>query len=177
MRTSTSTPIPESTPARALFAPRSWVVQTFSQALTGSAWLPKDLNQGRLDLFFLLMMVLMVANTAAFVAVAINYQYKTVEHKETRARHVKAAPTHLRSRSSPQVLESLVVPPQWISGPAAAQPMPFPSSSQPMAIGRRTPFTNVVPAESSDEEGDEDVEQYSRSLTYQPFLKTRGAPH
>eukprot|EP00955_Chlamydomonas_euryale_P013729 148078-Chlamydomonas_euryale.AAC.1 len=76
MRTSTSTPIPESTPARALFAPRSWVVQTFSQALTGSAWLPKDLNQGRLDLFFLLMMVLMVANTAAFVAVAINYQYK-----------------------------------------------------------------------------------------------------
>eukprot|EP00955_Chlamydomonas_euryale_P057412 356755-Chlamydomonas_euryale.AAC.4 len=51
------------------------------------------------------------------------------------------------------------------------------SSSQPMAIGRRTPFTNVVPAESSDEEGDEDVEQYSRSLTYQPFLKTRGAPH
>mmetsp|Transcript_42146 Transcript_42146/g.126167 ORF Transcript_42146/g.126167 Transcript_42146/m.126167 type:complete len:627 (+) Transcript_42146:727-2607(+) len=143
----------------------------------GHQWLPKDLNQGRLDLFFLLMMVLMVANTAAFVAVAINYQYKTVEHKETRARHVKAAPTHLRSRSSPQVLESLVVPPQWISGPAAAQPMPFPSSSQPMAIGRRTPFTNVVPAESSDEEGDEDVEQYSRSLTYQPFLKTRGAPH
>ncbi|PRW50755.1 NRT1 PTR FAMILY -like [Chlorella sorokiniana] len=46
----------------------------------GEGWLPKDLNHGRLDLFFLLLAGLMAANLALYLWVAANYEYKAVEH-------------------------------------------------------------------------------------------------
>ncbi|KAI7840664.1 hypothetical protein COHA_005685, partial [Chlorella ohadii] len=46
----------------------------------GEGWLPKDLNHGRLDLFFLLLAGLMAANLALYLWVAARYEYKAVEH-------------------------------------------------------------------------------------------------
>ena len=47
---------------------------------TGQGWLPKDLNEGRLDLFFLLLAVLMALNLLLFLWVAMKYEYKAIEH-------------------------------------------------------------------------------------------------
>lgn len=51
----------------------------------GRGWLPKDLNLGRLDLFFALMAALMAANAAHFAWVASSYEYKQVEHVKRAA--------------------------------------------------------------------------------------------
>lgn len=42
----------------------------------GTPWLPKDLNLGHLDYFLLLCGALMAINTALFIVVANNYEYK-----------------------------------------------------------------------------------------------------
>uniref|UniRef100_A0A7R9VQN8 Uncharacterized protein n=1 Tax=Chlamydomonas euryale TaxID=1486919 RepID=A0A7R9VQN8_9CHLO len=119
----------------------TWVVQTFSQALTGSAWLPKDLNQGRLDLFFLLLMSLMISNTLIFVAVAIKYQYKQVVHMQvTSHRH--------------EEFEAADVPP-------IRDRVPSIYHSAAMEIGRR----GDIPDEDLDEEA---MHLLARSLAYQP---------
>ncbi len=55
--------------------------QVGSPLVTHTQWLPRNLNEGRLDLFFLFMALLQAASTAAFVAVAVAYTYKEVEHK------------------------------------------------------------------------------------------------
>lgn len=55
---------------------------------TGQGWLPKDLNSGRLDLFFVWLGALMAANLALFLWVALRYEYKAVEH----VRRVAAPP-------------------------------------------------------------------------------------
>ncbi|KAK9822864.1 hypothetical protein WJX81_005939 [Elliptochloris bilobata] len=46
-------------------------------AAGGAGWLPEDLNEGRLDLFFLLLAGLSLVNLALFVWVAVNYRYKS----------------------------------------------------------------------------------------------------
>ncbi|KAG1657319.1 hypothetical protein FOA52_008047 [Chlamydomonas sp. UWO 241] len=183
------------------------VVQNFSETITGTQWLPSDLNLGRLDLFFILMMVLMIINTVAFVFVAINYKYKAVTHKETKAKHVKAGPRppkYGRSVSQPPILDLLT--PGMLTAPATSprpavplgadgaqtlstavtMPAPglhIPAHARPVGIPVSVvPFGRAIP-EDSDDDGDGEggnVESYARSLTYQPFLPARGfkgAPH
>ncbi|KAF5831125.1 POT family-domain-containing protein [Dunaliella salina] len=62
----------------------TWAVQAGSESITGRPWLPNDLNKGRIDLFFFFLGGLMMANLAVFVAVAVRYQYKQVQHKRPR---------------------------------------------------------------------------------------------
>lgn len=51
----------------------------------GAGWLPPDLNEGRLDLFFWAMAGLAALNTAWFVSVATKYVYKDVPHRRAGA--------------------------------------------------------------------------------------------
>jgi len=107
----------------------------------GHQWLPKDLNQGRLDLFFLLLMSLMISNTLIFVAVAIKYQYKQVVHMQvTSHRH--------------EEFEAADVPP-------IRDRVPSIYHSAAMEIGRR----GDIPDEDLDEEA---MHLLARSLAYQP---------
>lgn len=58
-----------------------WGVIVATTSPDGSGgWLTKDLNEGRLDLFYLLMAVLMAGGLLLFLFVAARYQYKAVEH-------------------------------------------------------------------------------------------------
>ena len=57
----------------------------------GAPWLPKDLNKGRLDCFFLLTAALMAANALLFAWVASGYEYKSLEHKRAVAPAAGAA--------------------------------------------------------------------------------------
>lgn len=50
----------------------------------GACWLPRDLNRGRLDLFFLFLAVLMAVNLIIYCWMAVNYEYKAVTHKVVR---------------------------------------------------------------------------------------------
>ena len=43
----------------------------------GLLWVTSDLNEGRLDRYFLLLAALMLANTAIFVLISRSYKYKT----------------------------------------------------------------------------------------------------
>jgi peptide/histidine transporter 3/4 len=47
----------------------------------GTNWLPRDLNAGRMDLFFYSLAVVMVANLVIYIWVALKYEYKAVEHR------------------------------------------------------------------------------------------------
>jgi dipeptide/tripeptide permease len=51
----------------------------------GAGWLPADLNEGRLDLFFWAMAGLASLNTLWFVGVASKYAYKDVPHRRAAA--------------------------------------------------------------------------------------------
>ncbi|KAG1658754.1 hypothetical protein FOA52_000867 [Chlamydomonas sp. UWO 241] len=75
----------------------TWLVAALSEAVTGTQWLPKDLNQGRLDLFFVLLMVLMIANSLAFLAIALQYTYKNVEHVHPTHRVHSSGALHLET--------------------------------------------------------------------------------
>lgn len=59
-----------------------WVTQAVTASLDpdGEGWLPKDLNYGRLDMFFAFLGALMVVNLLHFMWVAARYEYKVVEH-------------------------------------------------------------------------------------------------
>lgn len=127
----------------------TWAVQEYSEKLTGVQWLPNDLNKGRLDLFFLFMMTLMLINVAIFLAVALSYEYKAVEHR-----------TDVGVRVS---CEDLLAAGPSIPTPILARSpsyMPIPGAS-----GRRDE------EEGEGEDEDEHLpnpEVYARSLAYQP---------
>lgn len=53
----------------------------------------RHLNDGRMDLFFLLLAALMVANLMMYLWVAAHYVYKDMEHKP----HVKLPPHLVRA--------------------------------------------------------------------------------
>jgi len=76
------------------------LVQASSPALAGRQWLPRDLNDGRLDLFFYFLAIIMVANMFVYVVVAVNYTYKAVEHR-------RVIPPHARAQD--EVMEGAVV--------------------------------------------------------------------
>lgn len=73
-----------------------WLVTIVTQPGDGGpGWLPKDLNNGRLDLFFLVLGGLMFVNFLMFLVVACRYEYKAVEHISP------AAPRPPRARARP----------------------------------------------------------------------------
>ncbi len=57
-----------------------WAVGRLTSVGGGPGWLAKDLNYGRLDLFFCFMAVLMVVGLVGFLLVAMRYEYKMVDH-------------------------------------------------------------------------------------------------
>jgi len=99
-------------------------------------WLPKDLNRGRLDLFFVVLGVLMVINLGLFVWVAMAYEYKVVEHVK------RVAP----KRGVPPAVPR----PVSIRVPSVAHPVPgrgaVPESPAPQPYGRSVTFLPQTPA-------------------------------
>lgn len=57
-----------------------WAVGLLTSGDGNKGWLAKDLNYGRLDLFFCLMAALMAVGLVWFVIVAMRYEYKQVDH-------------------------------------------------------------------------------------------------
>jgi peptide/histidine transporter 3/4 len=47
----------------------------------GTNWLPRDLNAGRMDLFFFALAGVMGINLVIYIWVALGYEYKAVEHR------------------------------------------------------------------------------------------------
>ncbi|GAB4818682.1 hypothetical protein N2152v2_005728 [Parachlorella kessleri] len=112
---------------------------TAAHSPTGQGWLPKDLNEGRLDLFFLLLAALMALNLLLFLWVAMKYEYKAIEH----VRRVAVRPTAVQR------------PPGWQPIPRA--PVPVPGISPAHAIPGRPPLPSPSP-----------VGLYGRSVTFMP---------
>lgn len=118
-----------------------WVAQIVTQSLDPQhhGWLPKDLNLGRLDLFFVVLGVLMVINLGLFVWVAMAYEYKVVEHVK------RVAP----KRGAPPIPPA-VPRPVSIPVPSMAYPVPgrvlVPESPAPQPYGRSVTFLPQTPA-------------------------------
>ncbi|EFJ40034.1 hypothetical protein VOLCADRAFT_70090, partial [Volvox carteri f. nagariensis] len=146
-----------------------WAVQLGSPAIAGRQWLPRDLNNGRLDLFFVFMAALMAISTASFVVVAMSYTYKQVEHK----RHV----VQPRVSGSGQVGAPTLVPATQAMAAAAAAAaaagggMGVPSAAAPMVIRGRAAAGAEVP-----EPTPEELDMYGRSLAYVPPSPALPAP-
>ena len=47
---------------------------------TNPEWIPDNVNEGRLDLFFLLLAALMAVNGVIFLAIAARYKYQSNSH-------------------------------------------------------------------------------------------------
>ncbi|MEW5319134.1 MAG: hypothetical protein WDW38_010304 [Sanguina aurantia] len=147
-------------------------VQGLSVELTGTQWLPRDLNQGRLDLFFLLMAVILSLNILAFALVARKFEYKAIEH-----RHVIAVATnesipsltHTHPMSVPGSASSSLVndPSMPLLNPsptAVASQHRRPPTGLPIRGARGAPAPRGGAAAVSQD----DLSLYSRSLTYIP---------
>ncbi|KAG2452163.1 hypothetical protein HYH02_003195 [Chlamydomonas schloesseri] len=155
-----------------------WAVQVGSPALAGRQWLPRDLNSGRLDLFFLFMAVLMAASTAAFVAVAMSYTYKAVEHK----RHV-VVPTQA-TPGAPGRASSSGLPSELPGGGGAAGGWPGSHAAPVVIRGGARPGAHAVPAGGAAagaaggevEPTPEELDMYGRSLAYVPPSPALPAP-
>lgn len=130
----------------------TWLVQEFSDVVTGQQWLPNDLNLGRLDLFFLFMMALMLFNVIIFLFVALNYEYKVVQHKES-ARTITQET--LPEEEAPLTRVALVISPV-----ISIKSRPSVSSYRPML------WTGEEGEEEEEEVPNPDI--YARSLAYQP---------
>ncbi|KAL4423412.1 hypothetical protein ABPG77_009990 [Micractinium sp. CCAP 211/92] len=113
----------------------------------GQGWLPKDLNQGRLDLFFLCLAALMFLNLLLFLWVAAHYEYKAVEHRRTvlpRSQQrppLPRPPAPTRSQPVPSLAASLAHP-QAVPG----APGSVPSSPAPAIFSRSVTFMPKSPA-------------------------------
>ncbi|KAG2425090.1 hypothetical protein HXX76_013999 [Chlamydomonas incerta] len=152
-----------------------WAVQVGSPAIAGRQWLPRDLNDGRLDLFFLFMAFLMAASTAAFVAVAMSYTYKAVEHKRHMVVPTQATPGAGRVSSSglPQSGE-----------PGAAGGWPGAHAAPVVIRGGARPGAHAVPVGGAAagaagevvEPTPEEMDMYGRSLAYVPPSPALPAP-
>eukprot|EP00887_Chlorella_sp_A99_P001044 scaffold14.g1044.t1 len=97
----------------------------------GLGWLPKDLNRGRLDLFFLLLGALMAANLLCYLWVAMRYEYKAVEHRP--------AGRPPRPRPVTQPVASLAASRAHPRAAAAAAALP-PESPAPTMFSRSITF-------------------------------------
>lgn len=113
----------------------------------GQGWLPKDLNQGRLDLFFLCLAALMLLNLLLFLWVAARYEYKAVEHRRVVLPRSQQRPPLPRppapARSQPVAsLAASVAHPQAVPGAAGS----VPSSPAPAIFSRSVTFMPKSPA-------------------------------
>eukprot|EP00192_Tetraselmis_astigmatica_P024782 CAMPEP_0117660886 /NCGR_PEP_ID=MMETSP0804-20121206/7224_1 /TAXON_ID=1074897 /ORGANISM="Tetraselmis astigmatica, Strain CCMP880" /LENGTH=141 /DNA_ID=CAMNT_0005467679 /DNA_START=334 /DNA_END=759 /DNA_ORIENTATION=- len=55
-------------------------------------WLPKNINNGHLDLYFMMLAGMMTVNTLLYLVVAMNYEYKEVEHEYTLKKPTAPSP-------------------------------------------------------------------------------------
>lgn len=151
-----------------------------ASSAAGAPWLPRDLNTGHLDYFLLLCGGLMAANTAAFVAVARNYEYKDVEHV-----------TLVRLRDDEETTGSGIAtdaprrPPLPRSGSGSRPPRP---PGAPGASGASAPGGAIAIAAGAARRGayhyaaagggedDEEGGLYSRSLAFVPTSPALPAP-
>lgn len=106
-------------------------------------WLPKDINKGRLDLFFLLLALLMAMNLAWFLWVAVNYEYK----KEEQVRPSQAATSPMRPPLPPRRQQTA---PMASLRASRAHPhataAESPGSVSPAMYGRSVTFFPQTPA-------------------------------
>ncbi|PSC75608.1 NRT1 PTR FAMILY -like [Micractinium conductrix] len=116
---------------------------------SGQGWLPKDLNQGRLDLFFLCLAALMFVNLLLFLWVAARYEYKAVEHKR-------------------------VALPRQQQRPPRPRPPQMPPRSAPVAASRALP--QAVPAGVGGTPASPAPAIFSRSVTFMPKSPAMPAP-
>jgi peptide/histidine transporter 3/4 len=134
-----------------------WAVQFITSSLTdptaaGGGWLPKDLNLGRLDLFFLLLAGLMTLNLAFFLWVAMAYEYKTVEHAVRVYR--------------PSVTKPVLTTEPSLRLPSAPVPSARRSAAHPTAL----------PGFPTVSETPESPSAYGRSVTFLPQTPALPAP-
>jgi len=125
-----------------------WATQVVTSKIDpfGFGWLPKDINKGRLDLFFLVLGGLMMINILHFVSVSLKYEYKAVEHvKRVAPRRLPSGggppPPRPRTAPMPSTAPSAAHPAvaRSILGPAADSPAPQP-------YGRSVTFLPQTPA-------------------------------
>ena len=137
-----------------------WMTQLVTSRLDplGEGWLPKDLNKGRLDLFFLVLCVLMVVNLIHFVSVAMKYEYKAVEH-------VKRVAPRTTTVGRPSASSPGGAPPRPRTAP---MPSTAPSAAHP--LGARRISTSAGGAESPA------PQPYGRSVTFLPQTPAMPAP-
>lgn len=110
----------------------------------GEGWLPKNINRGRLDLFFLMLGGLMVINLAHFVAVALKYEYKVVEHVKRVAPRTERPTTGplTRARTAPMASRA----PSTAHPQARQRALGEPESPAPQVYGRSVTFLPQTPA-------------------------------
>mmetsp|Transcript_33294 Transcript_33294/g.78958 ORF Transcript_33294/g.78958 Transcript_33294/m.78958 type:complete len:662 (+) Transcript_33294:161-2146(+) len=117
-------------------------------------WLPKDLNEGRLDLFFLLLAGLMFANLLAFLWVASGYIYKHVPHKTYQA------PSESAGQAPP------AEPEEQDGVHPHSEALPIAARRGPRPLGWRQDDSQDVP--SGSQRSTASTDPYSRSITVVP---------
>jgi len=129
-----------------------WATQAVTSKFdpSGFGWLPKNINKGRLDLFFLVLGGMMAINIIYFVFVAMKYEYKAVEHIK------RVGPRRLPSRRAPPAARP----------PTAPMPSTAPSTAHP-AMARR------VLGEGAESPA---PQPYGRSVTFLPQTPVMPAP-
>jgi peptide/histidine transporter 3/4 len=122
-----------------------WATQIVTSKIDpfGFGWLPKDLNKGRLDLFFLVLGGLMVVNIIHFISVSLKYEYKAVEHVKRVA--PRRMPSNVGQPPRPRTA------PMPSTGPSAAHPamarrIQAADSPAPQPYGRSVTFLPQTPA-------------------------------
>lgn len=115
---------------------------------TNQGWLPKNLNHGRLDQFFLLLGGLMVLNLFYYLWISMGYEYKAVEHaRRVAVPAAKRPPRPPPTRPTPtQAVAAIAASRAHPRAAAAAMP---PESPAPAVFGRSVtymPNTPVIPA-------------------------------
>jgi peptide/histidine transporter 3/4 len=115
------------------------IIQSVTSAIDpkGYGWLPKNLNEGRLDLFLIVLGFLMALNLLHFIWVAVGYEYKMVEHVK------RAAPGTRPQLPRPPIRPS--VDHLDIPGRGRSQPYIEASSLTPAQYGRSVTFIPQTP--------------------------------
>lgn len=122
-----------------------WGTQAVTSARDpeGEGWLPKDLNHGRLDRFFIFLATMMLANLLHYLWIAASYEYKVVEH-------VKRTAVRTKSLVRPPLPRSQTAP---MSSTAASRAHPVArtdvqdgESPMPQMYGRSVTFLPQTPA-------------------------------
>ena len=146
-------------------------------------WLPKDLNEGRLDLFFLMLAFLMTLNMGWFLWVAVSYEYKKVVHMPTAVVPMAQRPsTHTTTTvGAGGTIRSPNLPPPYPRRGRTTAPMPSRlSMAHPQArraAGGEEDGGGGGGGEGEDAEGTSPAPAlYGRSVTFFPKIPNMPAP-